>query len=221
MKYSADIMGLANELIEQQIGGVSLFVNADAGDIDPHAGMCDPQPNFKGSSIIAQAVIKARASVGVTDSVLFRVASSVVPFGPTNLNITLDRVLNCTSGGPINICTFCAIFHCEDNLELYSNWIDNSPRFTALSISVGNVKTIIGSIPGEAILEVGWWLRNDTFDAGYQNTLLAGYSNAHMGYFTSPNEYDIGGYESELTFWGINTAQKIRDGFNLVLNQVT
>lgn len=32
---SADIMGYANTLIEQTIGGVSLFVNADAGDIDP------------------------------------------------------------------------------------------------------------------------------------------------------------------------------------------
>jgi len=220
MKFSADIMGKANEMIETQIGGVSLFINADAGDIAPGPDMCSAAPNFKGSAIIAQAVVKTRASVSVTDSVAFRVASAVVPFGPTNLNITLERLFNCTSGGPINICTFCAIYRCDENLHLFSNWVENSPRFTALRIDIGSIKTVIGTVPGEALLELGWWLRNDTLDAGFQNTLLAGYSNAHMGYFATPNEYDVGGYESELTFWGINTAQKIRDGFNLVLNKV-
>jgi len=33
-----------------------------------------------------------------------------------------------------------------------------------------------------------------------------------MGYFATPNEYDIGGYESQLTFWGIGTAEKVRQG---------
>jgi len=113
-----------------------------------------------------------------------------------------------------------ALFSIDENLELYSSWVENSPRFTALRIDIGTVKTVIGSLPGEGLLELGWWLRNDTLAAGFQNTWLAGYSNAHMGYFCTPNEYDIGGYESELTFWGIGTAQKIRDGFNSVLTKV-
>ena len=33
-----------------------------------------------------------------------------------------------------------------------------------------------------------------------------------MGYFATPNEYDIGGYESQLTFWGIQTAERVRAG---------
>lgn len=36
---TADIMGYANALIEQQTGSLALFVNADAGDIDP-ADVC-------------------------------------------------------------------------------------------------------------------------------------------------------------------------------------
>jgi hypothetical protein len=35
MYFCTDIMGRANTLIEQTIGGVSLFVNADAGDVAP------------------------------------------------------------------------------------------------------------------------------------------------------------------------------------------
>ena len=36
---NGDIMGGANEAIETLIGGVSLFINADAGDISPGLGM--------------------------------------------------------------------------------------------------------------------------------------------------------------------------------------
>ena len=35
MMFCSEIMGGANDQIEEIIGGVSLFVNADAGDIDP------------------------------------------------------------------------------------------------------------------------------------------------------------------------------------------
>ena len=65
---------------------------------------------------------------------------------------------------------------------------------------------------GEALVELGWWIRNDTLALGYDTTLLAGYSNAHMGYFATPDEYDIGGYESQLTLWGIDTAEMVREG---------
>jgi len=38
------------------IGGVAIFVNADAGDIDPTSATCDGMPNYDGAPIIAQAV---------------------------------------------------------------------------------------------------------------------------------------------------------------------
>lgn len=53
-------------------------------------------------------------------------------------------------------------------------------------------------------------------DSSYPHSYLlhpsAGYSNNHMGYFATPNEYDVGGYESQLTFWGRNTSVLVRDG---------
>jgi len=55
---------------------------------------------------------------------------------------------------------------------------------------------------------------------GFDQTLLAGYTNNHMGYFATANEYDIGGYESLLTFWGIQTAAKVRESCYLVASQV-
>jgi hypothetical protein len=64
---------------------------------------------------------------------------------------------------------------------------------------------------GEAIVELGTWIRNATRVLGFNNVLLYGYSNDHLSYFTTPREYEVGGYESIMTFWGIDSAYKIRD----------
>jgi hypothetical protein len=221
MKYSGDIMGYVNSLIEQQLGGISLFVNADAGDIDPEGWVCAGAPNFNGGPVIAQAVINGRAKIVPSKVGSLAVISQYVPFGPTNLNFTLARWSNCTTGGPLDICTLCMILGCEEDLELFSNWIENNPRFTALKMLIAGKSTIVGTVPGEALLELGWWIRNDTQKLGYDNTIFAGYSNSHMGYFATPNEYVVGGYESQLTMWGITTAANIRKAFYTVASQVS
>jgi len=211
--FSSDIMGKACDSIESLIGGVALFVNADAGDVDPADQTCSNAPNFAGAPIIASAVKKIRDSLNTTNTGIEMVAySKVFEFGPTDLNITLQRFDNCTSGGALDICTLCTILRCDLNAHLYSAWIEQSPRFTAFGFVINGIKSVVVSIPGEGLVELGWWIRNDTLDMGWDITLLAGYSNAHLGYFATPDEYDIGGYESQLTFWGIKTASLIREG---------
>lgn len=41
-----------------------------------------------------------------------------------------------------------------------------------------------------------------------------------QGYFATPDEYDIGGYESQLTFWGIDTAALVAAGCQTVATVV-
>jgi len=220
MLFSSDIMGLACDLIEENGGGVALFINADAGDIDPGPGMCDNKPNFRGSPIMAQAVLKYRESLVPSTNVMLKAYSERIPFGPTDLNFTLARFENCTKGGPLDICSLCSLLRCDWNLHMYSNWVENNPRFSAFRLQIDGKENIIVSMPGEPLLNLGWWVRNDTKDMGFDNTFLAGYSNSHMGYFATPLEYDIGGYESQLTLWGIDTAVKVRQGCKTVALQV-
>jgi len=221
MEFSGDIMGGVCEVIEQQVGGVALFMNADAGDIDPGPGVCDNKPNYKGAPIIAAAVAKTRSSLKPTNvNIQIEAHSEFIGFGVTDLNATFQRFDNCTDGGPLDICTFCEFFKCDLNAHLPESWIEENPKFSAFSLVINGVSTVIVSIPGEALLELGWWIRNDTKDLGFDQTLLAGYSNSHMGYFATPNEYDIGGYESQLTFWGIDTASKIRSSCKKVASAV-
>lgn len=111
MRYSADVMGAVNAQIESLIGGISLFANADAGDIDPSSATCGPcsvqnqQPvcQFSGAPIIAKAVKQVRDGLKPTNDVQIKVASQIIPFGLTDLNITLQRFSNCSSGGPLDV----------------------------------------------------------------------------------------------------------------------
>jgi len=144
----------------------------------------------------------------------------VIPFGPTNLNITLQRLNNCTTGGPLDICRICAILNCDENAHLPSSWIAENPVFSAVRIKANNKNTVIVSIPGEALVELGWQIRNDTQDLKFDYTFLQGYTNDHMGYFATPNEYEIGDYEGLLTFWGIDTTDRIRSACKTVASAV-
>ncbi|ELR11785.1 Ceramidase [Acanthamoeba castellanii str. Neff] len=251
---SGDIMGKACEFIEKSVGGVALFVNADAGDIDPTAQACSQQPNFYGAQIIASTVAKLRSSTpttGVFDMIVaaaaavsqlsLTTASVIVPFGFTNLNATLERFGDCSSGGPLDICTICKVLQCDLNAHLGmfglcahidrsarslivrlsdSAWIENEPRFTAIRFDIGGRHILLVTLPGEPLYELGQQVYGDMAALGFDHTILAGYSNNHMGYFATPREYDVGGYESQLTLWGRDTAEQIRAGCKTAAVQV-
>jgi hypothetical protein len=221
MFFSGDIMGYANEMIEQSVGGVALFVNADAGDIDPGDGMCDNAPAFVGSGVMSSAVINLREGLPTTSSqVNFKAYSQTVNFGLANVNFTLQRFDNCTSGGPLDICSICKVLDCTIPLRLNAAWLENDPYFTAFSMNVMGETTVVVTIPGEGLYELGLELYQDTEGMNFDRTFLAGYSNNHMGYFATPDQYDLGGYESQLTFWGINTTAMVRNGCRIVAEQV-
>lgn len=70
---------------------------------------CDNKPQFKGAPVIAKAVMDTRNNLTMSENIDLKVTAQVVPFGPTNLNLTLARVENCTQGGPLDICGICEV----------------------------------------------------------------------------------------------------------------
>jgi len=224
MMFSSDIAGACCSAIEEEVGGVALFINADAGDIDPTDEVCGCNGGvcaFPGRTAFASAVATVRAKLEPVTSITISTYSEIVPFGETSLNITLARFNNCTSGGPLDLCSLCYMIGCDANIHLPESWVEENPRFTAMNINVNGVNTGIVTVPGEPLIELGWWIRNDTQALKFDQTLLFGYSNNHMGYFATPNEYDWGGYESQLTFWGIGTANEIRQACKSVAQRVS
>ncbi len=220
MKQCSDIMGLANELIEKQVGGISMFVNSDAGDIAP--SHCDNKPDITGSHLIANAVASARSQISTVASSAgmdLQVASATIDFGKTHLNLTLERILNCTTG----ICLLCEtkFLHCHADVQLDHKWVETTPKFTGIRIKLNGVNYGIVTAPGEPIQELGRQIKTDGKSLGFDQVLLFGYSNNHMGYFCTPREYVVGGYESTLNFWGINTGNYIRGNCTLTLGKVS
>lgn len=41
----------------------------------------------------------------------------------------------------------------------------------------------MATVPGEAIVELGWWIRNDSLKIGFDKTFILGYSNNYLGTF--------------------------------------
>ena len=80
---------------------------------------CDGKPQFKGAPVIAKAVMDARNNLSLSDKVDIKVAAQVVPFGETDLNLTLARVENCTKGGPLDICGICELVRSLSILHVF------------------------------------------------------------------------------------------------------
>lgn len=176
MDLSSDIMGRVNAVIEQNVGGVSLFANSDAGDVDPAPGACNNAPHFVGADLIAATVQQKRASLEPTGVITLQHYAQAVPFGHTNLNLTLARLSNCTQGGFLDICGICRWLDCDLNLHLDSSWVENDPKFSAVRLTVNGVHNLIVTVPGEPIVELGTWIRNETQPLGFNNVHVFGYS---------------------------------------------
>lgn len=76
----------------------------------------------------------------------------------------------------MNVCSLCMVLKCDENLHLGQSWLQNTPRFTAFAFQVNAKDVVITTIPGEALTELGYQIRNDTKDLGFDVTFLAGYS---------------------------------------------
>jgi hypothetical protein len=187
-----------------------MFFNSDAGDINPNSYGCSNKPNMTGSVKLSNAVVATHAKIKPSANVSLAISFVEADFGLTNLNLTLERVGNCSHGGPLEICTICHYLNCDLNLHLGSHWVENNARFNAIKLNVANTDHMIITIPGEALSQLGKEIRLDAKKLGFNHTSIYGYSNSHLAYFTTSNEYQVGGYESLLSFWGISTGERVR-----------
>jgi hypothetical protein len=80
-------------------------------------------------------------------------------------------------------------------------------RFRFQAIRVQN--SVISSIPGEAIHQLGIDVKSEGAALGFDYTFVAGLANSHMSYITTEQEYDVGGYEAFGTLYGRDTGPRL------------
>jgi hypothetical protein len=134
------------------------------------------------------------------------------------LNLTYARLVNCTENP--TLCALCRIINCTLDLRIGKPIFATDSLFSAIKITTNGQSTVLVTSPGEAIQEISHQIREDAKRMGFQNSFFVGYSNNHLGYFTTEKEYQAGGYEADLSFFGIETGKKIREQMNKAMNLV-
>ena len=101
-------------------------------------------------------------------------------------------------------------------IALPPEWVAQEFRFQA--VRVGD--TVIASLPGEPIHELGLTLKQDGKAMGFTHVLPAALANGHGSYFTSETEYLHGGYEGLASFFGPKNGEKLLDAARGVMQRV-
>ncbi len=74
-----------------------------------------------------------------------------------------------------------------------------STRTTISALRIGDY--VIGTMPGELTVLLADYLRQHSPVAA-DKTIVLGYSQGHVGYMLTPEDWLRGGYEPSITFWG-------------------
>jgi hypothetical protein len=194
LRYSADIGGYTRAFIKGALGNdvVSVFLNGTEGDIDPTGGQGND--NFEKARDIGvklgTEIIAVHTGIMTDETVSIRTAHSVVDLPDPKLPLHL------WVEPPLPF---------ERYLPVPGLFESTATNFSAVEIN----NALLVTIPGEMTVDNGVAIRNGTAPWGYDDVLLVGLSNGHLGYITTEDEFRNGGYESSLTLFGPETGRLI------------
>ncbi|MHC4830760.1 MAG: neutral/alkaline non-lysosomal ceramidase N-terminal domain-containing protein [Planctomycetota bacterium] len=216
MEYSADIAGEACTAVEAQVGGLALFVNSAEGDIkpDPSIGINDDDRLIQIGQTIGQAAVALRNTTLTSPDLELDSASETVNMGTPSLFVSsADQ-----SSAPAFISNVLAAFPGGIGIAIpmNANFMDNTFRFQAIRMN----DTVLSSVPGEAIHEVGFGIKAKGGQLGFARTIVCGLANGHMSYITTEREYNLRGYESVATLFGPKTGEKVIEACRSVMSRV-
>jgi hypothetical protein len=212
LKYSPDNMGAVSTFVEQNDGGIALFINGPEGDIAPKGSIADI------TDILGNEIIENRPEpVNTSDWLELKTAYEIVNFGNPRIDDPLQRILS-MEYGELEFTEFLEEVGVtsETTLILDSSWLENEFRFQAIRIG----KTLLSSVPGEPIYDIGLIIRDNGVDMGYDNVFICALANNHMGYITTEEEYDEGGYESFFTMFGSTTGENVTNACKRVADVI-
>jgi len=72
--------------------------------------------------------------------------------------------------------------------------------------------------PGEATTDLGFQLRDRAAAAGYADAWNLGLTNGYMGYFVTPEEFAVGGYEVCVAYHGSKAGVKLLEAHQALLD---
>jgi len=204
MLYSADCMGAAERAIETGLnGGVAIFVNGAEGDVSPRGGL-------QAGQTLANAFLSAWPTVPVKPWVEIRGAKTVVQMPSPVVQTGCLPV-------PGSQRTLCDVLPGVTlSVGIDKDWVPKSAPFQALRID----DTVLATLPGEAITEIGWDVKRRAVAKGFARAFVVGLANEHLSYITTQQEYMRGEYEGTATIYGPLTGDLVVGSSDAVMDLV-
>ncbi len=211
LKYSPDNMGAVSAYVEENVGGVALFINGSEGDAAPALLIADIRET------IGQTIQNTRGSIVTGSSVELETAYEIVNFGDPWIDASLTRVRSITHG-ELDFLEFMEYYGINPGVTftMSNRWLENKFRFQA--IRIGN--TLLSSVPGEPIYTLGKMIKEGAAGMGYNTVFICSLANNHMGYITTSQEYEVCGYEGFATFFGPTTGEQVMNACHRVADAI-
>jgi hypothetical protein len=186
---SADFVGFAERDLERALtveskAPMAIWFTGAVGDQEPvYVRYSYPEAEWTGRIFAAEA---ARVANGLRPEPLLRarVAEKLIPLPEPGLPSTNDlggpRVP--VAGAPVAI--------------------PSSARLQAIELATASDKTVLLGWPGEPIRDIGVSLKQRARTLGFDHVFVLGLADEWAGYWLTPEQYDLGGYERLLAFYG-------------------
>jgi hypothetical protein len=201
-EISAEYPGAVCAQLQDEWGGVALFLTGAAGDINPARRGAWSDVEWTASQI-AQAVGKAWTELSPQPDQTLQAAAReiVLPLLPPlpraelqELQDQFSRELNAArqnnDAANANIAAT-RLRWCESVLNHNGSTPGHAVEVQLFRVGMA----ALVALPGEVFVELGLQIKARLCAQGFQNVLIAGYANANPGYIPTREAYALGGYE--------------------------
>jgi hypothetical protein len=192
--------------IENIVKPVVVFMNGAEGDTSPTYFLAEGIAKI-GEIFSDQVISKVDQAENLPTK--WNINQAKVVFGKAGLNIK-NCVKEFNSGKPNRGLKF---FSKDAKLKLISPFFPKSAELSA--IQWGNMT--LATWPGEPTAQLGFDLKAVIKKSGSKHALILGLTNDHLAYFTSPEEFYEGGYESCFSVYGSQGGQKVIQTYEKIL----
>jgi neutral ceramidase len=200
LHMSADSPGAIERATEQWLEENSrskkatvMFINAAEGDVSPAGSGVDGM-NTLGERYVEQFAKNFQNRKMIQTD--FSIKTRTVNLGKAKLHVS--KCVNPDQISWINKINWL-------QLSIPKKWVARTVEIW--QIKLGNM--LMFSWPGEATTSLGFAIRDFALSEGFKEAWILGLTNGHRAYFTSPTEYEIGGYEACASLYGKNGGIKI------------
>ena len=195
--FSADVPGSIERKVEEYVNGLNintvgknptiLMINGAEGDVSPeHSGV-------EGKEKVAEEFVKQF-------SAHWNEQTTINPqweIRETNVNLGTPRIL---------------LERCSDSKWIPKGLEIRAKRFISSTSTISQIKLgnmLLATWPGEPTSTLGLNLKQAALSNGYSSVMVMGLTNDHLAYFTTPEEFAEGGYETCVNFFGAKGGQII------------